>query len=292
MSNRSEMIAGMVTLFGSKIGNIPVAKRLDVIDALTKAAGDAEVVPISPNTNYAAGSFGVAVGLGSDKVLKLTSDPSDLEASAIVAKNPVDHVVRIFHVERIKGIRVKNSGVPMPMSSPGIVIAERLTPMRLTGLVSVSAIKALRHIADGIKILQGLFSPKIFFEKREKRVKKLVSAHKATKDEIRRFAEAFKLQLSVEDYEMFNEILIAMDNLASIGVYAFDVHPGNIGYSEREGIWKIMDLGFSVSIRRESEPDKRKPVRKLTGNPMRGRIVEDEDGVIYFIRDDRGPVEL
>jgi hypothetical protein len=247
-----------------------VAKISDSVklqEALEEVIGDEELTPISGGSYLAKGSFGCAVGLGRDKVIKITSDPTEVEAALGIVGEDIPNVVNVYYATKVKGVKAKPRSVPAPLVSPGIIVSERLTPaIKILGQRQISI---LRAIADMSKIKFGLFSPNTFFLPKRKRLELFRATYEFVLNEL---LEAFETYTG--DTQVFEDVINGMESLERLGIYVFDIHPGNIGW--KDPAFKILDLCFSASTRNLKE----------TGGTARRNPYTDEDGVTYYTAED------
>ncbi len=201
------------------------------------------------------GAFGKAAisAVDENKVVKLTTDPEEVKASSIVLGKDLAHVVHFFEAAYIADVRVTHveTGLLQPV---GITVMERLDSVGIKDRESGSR---LTDITGDVKRRMGVEPIKIVF----------MSAARA-----RQLLEPASRELStllrLENDADLNEIATGVEELHGHGVYAVDFHPGNVGWSNRDGVYKVFDLGIS------SSPKGVKP--KVLTNPRR-------DGVCVLI---------
>jgi hypothetical protein len=167
------------------------------------------------------GSFGFAARISvSDWMLKLTTDESEVRASASIKGLALPNVARIFDAVFVGGFP--------PGLTIGVVITER---MDMLGTGDPVYDRLLDGVVDGLRAQHDLD----FHVPAERRRYMLERASKSLVERIR----------AMGNYRL-DEIANGIEQLRGRGVFVLDTHSGNVG-SVGDGPLKLFDLGLSSS---------------------------------------------
>lgn len=186
------------------------------------------------------GSFGVA-GISAEdteKVVKLTTDPEEVAAASVLVGKMVFHIVSFFEaalISKMKAMNI-NTGVEQPV---GITVAERLDRV---GCATVEGGRELNRIVDGVKREFGVEADAVIHMPPTVAKRRLMKA-----------APELVSRLRLSDINDLVEIAEGVEELMSFGIHAVDFHRGNVGFSDRDGVYKIFDIGLS-SIKKSAKP--------------------------------------
>lgn len=196
------------------------------------------------------GQLGCAFGFRSpgarDKVLKLTSDPEEVQAATNLLGKRLRNVAKVFHSYRIGDFTIYNRFAHRELPI-GLLVTERLDNV---GLPSDHDGAALSEAVGRIKHRHSAWPHELAESSRQEARKRLRTASKELAD---------YLDSGSDD---LTQVADGLRELAAEGIYAVDVHQQNVGFNDysapggREEIEvKIFDLGIS------SSPMRKKPKR-------------------------------
>jgi hypothetical protein len=191
------------------------------------------------DTILGGGSFGVAALDYEDHVLKLTTDPTEVQAGAVLAGKDLEHVAWIAGSWYIKGVKATNWGVETEETFPvGVLSMQKLEDWRghardAEGYLLSKTVNEVKREHQGYPDALDAMDPKT----RRAHLKKL----SAIMEKAVRGPGASPLMRDVAD---------AIAELRSHGVFAIDVHGGNVGWKQEAGHFAIFDIGTSSSPKR------------------------------------------
>lgn len=182
------------------------------------------------------GSFGVASAIDDTRVLKLTVDGSEVQSGALLMGHNLPHVAKVYGAYWIKNVSVQKTS-ESSMRKAGVLILERLN--------RVAPGSAYRLYVEYTKFRQA--HPEVGFQELKKRSYEEARAlmDRASNDLTRTFTNI--------DDPMVLDVGEAVQELRDIGIFAIDVHSGNVGWSEQDQRYKLFDIGVS-SVPREAKP--------------------------------------
>lgn len=227
-TQKSEMIAEII---GRNLG----------IDKVTRILGE--------------GSYGIAAAISRQLALKLTSDPTEVEASAAIAGEIITGVVRVEGAWFVDDISVWNASVRMTLPV-GVILVERLSSV---GLGSKRDDEMLFEATYHAKRRHDVMPDQLDTLPRDEARRRLESASYDLAEALRQSAlgegaageEGALLALGESPLASLADGVSA---LAERGIYVVDLHPRNVGYSEEDGEWKMFDLGVSSAPPRTAQP--------------------------------------
>jgi hypothetical protein len=176
------------------------------------------------------GSFGVAAEDEAGHVLKLTSDRTEVQAGAVLKGAELPHVVWIAGSWLVRGVRVQ------PQWSEGLDLQVGILSMEMVG-TDHHIPDDLNHIVHRVKRTEGAYPDDLI--KMKPGTARLFLRHVSVvmEEEIR----------SAELGQIGDDVADGLVELRQRGVYAIDVHRGNVGYDERDNVYKLFDIGTSSS---------------------------------------------
>lgn len=191
------------------------------------------------------GSFGAAGAIGNDRVLKLTTDPEEINTSHYLVGHTLPNVVRIYAACYVEGIQVYHE-VMDRMLRVGLVIMERLESIG-TGDAYLDDILGLA--VDEVKDEHRAWTDSLAKLPRREARATLIRA-----------SDDLAHELLKADDPAFTQIATAILDLYSQGVYWIDAHHKNVGYSAEDGVFKVFDLGVSATLDAPGRPAPEAPV--------------------------------
>ena len=244
--------------------------RLEQIASAIEAHVKSDIVAVyyDPNepTILGGGSFGVASVLADGRVIKLTTDPTEVAAGALLVGKNLPHVVRIDHAWFIRGVHVtaqlgwdafKDEPIER-QARVGLLIEEKVT-------VCDPSDGALRSVSTAVQRLKQdnqAFPSQLMKLTKERQRTKLFALSTELEGELRQMA-AHRGPMG-----LIHDVANALQELREIGIYAIDVHGGNLGYVEFTGargrVYKIFDVGVGSTPETAQKPktivgDKKRP---------------------------------
>ena len=237
-------------------------ERIPKIVAALKALNIEQWGPLGPVLGH--GAFGTATAIPDGRVLKLTADPSETQASFALLGKKLPHVVEIYGAWFARGVRAKSRATHklLPM---GICIVERVTPLdkdspEFAGLTNtvidykqefhlfpehfakIGAVRAREALRKGSEGLENVLRGEIGWLRRDGYVR---------------------------DADVAEAVADALAETRAAGVYAVDVHGDNVGYLEVRGKrhYKVYDLGTSSAPTRPHAPTVPAPTRTRRHEP-------------------------
>jgi hypothetical protein len=218
--------------------------RVETIVATLRALGLDGVGKI-----LGAGTFGTAALLDDDTVIKLTSDPTEVQAGHVLRGRRLKHVARIHESWFLRDVKAKTivgktaKGKLVTRVNPcGLLYVERVQP-----IADNYAAEQLTEIVNEVKEYTHSYPHTLArldrAQQREKLKKSSRELEKILRDTARQLRDA-----GSEDAQLAEGVADALKELRDNGVYAIDVHAGNIGYVERGSgdiLYKVFDVGSS-----------------------------------------------
>jgi hypothetical protein len=147
------------------------------------------------------------------------------------------------------------------MSRVGILIEQLVDTEKMEGFEKQALTRAVFDFKDET---QNRFEDFTGLSARAKR-EKLNGASLKLEDRLRRLADSGQAE------EILTDVAEALNELRGYGVFAIDVHGGNIGWDEEEGNYRVFDVGVG-----SPPPDGPKP--KVVG-PAPKRASSDKTGL-------------
>lgn len=170
-----------------------------------------------------SGTMGYAWKLG-DSVLKLSVDRHEAVTSTVLLGRDLDHVIEIYDVGEIAKVRPEPVYAIMQDYLPGDLSEEEETSiMRIFGSYAFFA--------------QSNLDDPVYLNIQLARDEYLMSRMEST---MHAFLDG------IEQFEIWDEILEGLLELASLGIGYMDIHPGNVR-KDASGRYVLFDIGRSVS---------------------------------------------
>jgi hypothetical protein len=176
------------------------------------------------------GSFGMAGATQDGRVVKLTTDESEVEAGSVLRGQHLPHVVHIdgsWFVRRTRVVKW-NTGVEHRV---GMLLMERVEPVG-----AAPDGNAVTILWSKIRETYNATPWKLVKMSRADARATLYAASTALERQLRDVGS--KLAVEVAD---------GLHELRDHRVYGIDVHAGNIGFHRRDGVYKLFDIGSSSS---------------------------------------------
>lgn len=185
------------------------------------------------------GSFGVAARTADGHVVKLTADAAEVQVGATLVGKRLSHVVGIYGAWYVRGMKLdaeagwdaEREEVIRKPTRVGVIIEQLVSTDKED--VSERERQQLSHAVFDFKEATGNrfqdFQGLSARQKREKLEKASVSLGILLRDDGRS-----ALMLDVAQ---------ALVELRAEGIYAIDVHGGNVGWDEQVGHYRVFDVG-------------------------------------------------
>ena len=175
------------------------------------------------------GTQGVAFGMGSGRVLKVTQDRQEALASNVIRGKKLKHVVEIYDVFRFKDTSFYGIIEERLQPLPAGLAAEFREAIRQTNLYNI-----FERTYDWDIIVELIYN---YVESHVKKIHgKLSSAHAA--------GTVARVDQLVELLEKTLHLPEMIDELKSHGIKFVDFHPGNL--MKRGSDYVVIDLGYSA----------------------------------------------
>jgi len=206
------------------------------------------------------GSFGVAMDLGGERVLKITSDPEEVQASYTVMmdrREDFDHVAEIYGAYRTS-VRVWDAFYGKQYRPVGFVVLEKLDPIGLDNDRANAQLESVvTHIKEEFRVHPGDLSSISTGEARLR-----------LKEAAPELVERLRFDLADPEPSVL-EIARGIEELIGLGVYMIDAHPKNVGFSPHDGVHKVFDLGVSSAPKGRRAPVLRNPSPPMLDGVLR-----------------------
>src|SRR3990167_4423653 len=184
-------------------------------------------------TILGAGMYGAAASLPGFKVLKLTTDEGEADASSKLIGQRLTNVVSFYSAHRLEGKKVINTF--LEQSGARNICVLTLERLDRIGLGKAAFDRTLGEIVDRVKGKYRLYPTELdSLDPRDYEM------------DMKRASLEIQEQLSVLG-KPFNEIAHGLAELRSFEIYAVDVHSNNVGYRTRDRAYKIFDIGLSAA---------------------------------------------
>jgi hypothetical protein len=204
-----------------------------------------------------AGSFGLASLLPDGNVMKLTSDPAEVQVGVALMGKNLPHVVAIYGSWFMRGVKVTFATALDPSGEPvfeifrcGVLMEQAVIPLSREG-VGTMLTRFIYYwkneTGNHVKDYRGLSET----QKREKLRVASWELEEALHEEAQRFRrmiEAYTepgaaVDMLTQQEKLYTDIAKAISELRSVGVYAIDFHGGNVGYDARTSDYRVFDVG-------------------------------------------------
>lgn len=160
-------------------------------------------------------------------ILKLTTDPRETEAAIRLTDKKLDHVARIISAGQSSVEMMAGDLEPI---HPGVIVQEAVD---WVGLETRAEDSKLSRIVYDVEGESGLF-PERLRGRRAERMRVMIQASIEIRNRL------------YEEGGNLRQIAEGLTELHDSEVFVVDVHDENVGFSEREKVFKIFDLGYSV----------------------------------------------
>lgn len=210
-------------------GDARVPRLVKALKGITKHERDVEIL--------GAGSFGTAAALSGTHVVKLTTDPSEVQAGAVLIAKRLSHVTRVYASYFTKDVFVRvaiawdafKDEEIYSNERAGVLLVERVTPLDKSQRVQLS------RLVNEFKQDHQLYPSQLMSLPAKEQRNRLQWAS----GELER-----QLRNSSGDRTIFNGVADALRELREVGIFAIDVHGGNVGL-DAAGVVKVFDIGSS-----------------------------------------------
>jgi len=229
------------------------------------------------------GSFGTAAALSEDLVLKLTTDPTEVQAGAVLRGKDLPHVVRIDGSWFIKGVIV-NAAIGWDAEQEeeirenmrvGVLLEQRVEP------IERSIGDNLSKIVNRVKTDEQAWPGDLFTISPGKARIKLRHVSEVMEGAMRAYADGGRMGARAA-----RDVAEALHELREQGVYAIDVHGGNVGHDDMAGRYRVFDIGSTSPPRKPKAPtlapgrvNKQKAPLKVAPGPEQLRLPYISEGV-------------
>jgi hypothetical protein len=206
---------------------------------------------LGPIVVLGGGDYGLAgLDTTSGKVIKLTSDPTEVVAGATLVGKSLEHVTTVYSAHFIRGVKVdalmgwdeEREEEIRRQSRVGVLCVEQVRTD-----IDHGRTRGLNLLIHAMKSQAKLYPADLAKMGRAKARAKLLQA-----------SETLSMELQNMPDDLYNQIGVGLDELRQVGIYGIDVHGGNVGYvGDLRGAYtaKIFDVGSS-----SSPPGQRVPV--------------------------------
>jgi|HubBroStandDraft_2_1064218.scaffolds.fasta_scaffold00001_109 hypothetical protein len=192
-------------------------------------------------TILGAGTFGTAALLDDHTVIKITSDPSEVQAGSILKGKRLKHVARIYESWFIRGVRATT--VIKRRYPVGVLYSERVQP-----LPDSKSADELSNLVNEFKEQTHTYPRSLARLDRAAQREKLKNASINLERTLRQQGHELRRVDMMEDVYLVEGVADALRELRDHGVYAIDVHAGNVGYVDSDSggiLYKVFDIGSS-----------------------------------------------
>ena len=187
------------------------------------------------------GSFGVAATTTDERVVKLTGDITEVQVGAALIGKNLAHVVHVYGSWFIRDVDIqveagwneKDQEIIYKDSRAGILIEQR--------------IRALGPGPDRESLSNFVYAWRS--EGHHRFMDYVNLSAKAKRARLEVASVELEKQLNAEattgrvDGALFHDVARALGELRRVGIFAIDVHGGNVGFDERAGHYRIFDVG-------------------------------------------------
>ena len=186
-----------------------------------------------------SGAFGTACAMDDGRVLKLTSDPTETQAAFVLTGKNLPHVVRMYGSWFVRGVRI-NAVVAIRGGGPfdfgpvkktrrkwpmGINIVERVQPLSHDW----EAARGLSMTVQDYKREHHLWPEQIARMGHERARQALKEASEGLEQTLRETSHDLTRSRHTADAKLATDVADALQETRAQGVYAIDVHGGNVG---------------------------------------------------------------
>jgi hypothetical protein len=196
-----------------------------------------------------AGTYGTAAELDETHVVKLTTDPSEVQAGHVLAGKKLRNVAHVDGAWFVRGVRAKTTILHVPdgqdvrkLYPVGIVILEHVQTL------SGDETEELSRTVNEFKEATHTYPDQLARLTRAQQRDKLRQASVDLQSLLSGIAQELRRDDRVDEAYLAEGVASALRQLRSYGVYAIDVHGGNVGYSEDsrgDRVYKVFDIGSS-----------------------------------------------
>lgn len=242
------------------------------------------------------GTYGVAFSTNKGKIIKITSDPDELQTSVQLVGKNLKHVVKIFKVFRLTSL-----------PELGFILQEKLEPLdkqvekivdalNLQGtdtIISCQGIAKrynLKHFEDIRDYMAHKFEDpelaELKFQQILPNLKNVEEKWDILKPEVRAFiADSVfharlgntTLQVINDNLPLVSKLLESLNELYNYHIHFLDTHGGNL-MKNSSGILKWVDLGYGSSALGKSR------VEKIQGIVLNKQNIKDQRRILKYLK--------
>jgi len=187
------------------------------------------------------GSFGVAARAGAGRVVKITADPAEVVVGAALVGKSLPHVAAIYGSWFVRGVKVsldvgwdeEEQEAIRGVHRVGVLVEQLLSP------IGGEERHALTQFVWDWKERTGNTWKHYSGLSRQRQRDKLRGAS----DHLVRVLDRDAQWRGASQKKLFADVADAVAELGSVGVYAIDVHGGNVGWDEGASAYRVFDVG-------------------------------------------------
>ena len=196
------------------------------------------------------GSFGIAARTEDGHVVKLTADPAEVQIGALLVGKRLPHVVSVFGAWYVCGVRVN---VAVRQNEYGSLERE---PLR-AGILVEQLVDAGHLDEEGSRLSAAVFNFKEQSGNRFEDYSRL--SPKARRQKLFEASQQLEAVLRSQGRPLFTDVADALRELRSEGIFAIDVHGGNVGWDNRAKAYRVFDVGVGSTPPGSPQPPCRGP---------------------------------
>lgn len=183
------------------------------------------------------GSFGVAAEIEDGRVLKITTDPTEVPAASAIVGESLRYVVAFHGAWFVEGFSMRGRATfggrgPVPV---GVLLSDKVD---VVGLIDGEGEYALGRAVNEVMGQYDIMGRDLD-EFQNEDVREIVC-------EASIVLESRLLALEGAPWE----VGMGLAELRAYGICVVDVHSSNVGFDEKAGVHKIFDIGLASSKRR------------------------------------------
>lgn len=175
-----------------------------------------------------SGAYGAAARMPDGKAIKLTTDEREVDAGVFLAGKDLPHVARIESAAMTR-IKVYN-GMEERDLSVGVIVLEALA---WTGLPNPALRIELNTLIDEVGSLYKVYLWDVRHLSEEEAMTRLEGASKHLLG-----------VLEASPHPEFRQMAAGLRELHKVKLWAVDLHDQNMGWSRKDSVYKLFDLGL------------------------------------------------
>lgn len=209
------------------------------------------------------GSFGVAAMSVDGRVVKLTSDPAEVQVGAVLVGKSLPNVVDIYGAWNIRNVNV-NTEIGWDDEKEESIRKSMRVGVLIEQFVSTREVQDYDFGSPGQHLTEVVYDFKEATNNAFANYAKLGA--KARRAKLERASIELEGVLRKTGRPLEHDVAEALAQLRTVGVYAIDVHGRNVGWDAFDERFRIFDIGVG-----SPPPDAAKP-RAVGGQRRRGMI--------------------